>query len=119
MSFAGKRILVVEDDGLLAMELDLVLGDNGAVVVGPTHTVAESLAILADNAVDAAVLDVNLGSESSEPVADRLSETGTPFLYLSGHDAKRLPERHRERPLVSKPFLEHELLGTLTELLGG
>lgn len=116
MNFAGKTVLILEDDGLLAMELDVVLQDYGAVVVGPMYTVAETLAALANGPVDAAVLDVNLGQESSEPVADRLADAGTPFLYLSGHDAGRLPERHRDRPLVAKPFVERDLLARLNAL---
>ncbi len=116
MSLAGKRVLIVEDDGLLAMELDMVLSDSGAVVIGPARTVAESLAAIEEQ-VDFAVLDVNLGRESSGPVADRLEADGTPFLYLSGHDATKLPERHRTRPLVGKPFAERELLALIEVLL--
>lgn len=114
----GPRILIVEDDALLAMELEMILGDGGFTVAGQAVSVAEGLAAIEDGGVDAAVLDLNLGKDKSEAVADRLAEGGIPFLYVSGHGTEALPAAHRGRPLLGKPVSDAALVGTLNDLLG-
>lgn len=114
----ASSVLVVDDDALLAMELEMVLGEAGYRVLGPTATVRDSLVIIDGETIDAAVLDVTLQGERSDAIADRLAEDGVPFLFLSGHTVDILPKRHAERPLVSKPFREGRLLETLQALLG-
>jgi DNA-binding response OmpR family regulator len=99
------RILVVEDNYLVADDLRQRLQAAGAVVIGPVPSVAKTEALLRDHAeIDCAVLDVNLGEESVLPLADHLSERGVPFVFLSGYGRESLPLRFASAALLHKPF---------------
>jgi len=111
------NVLVVEDDALLAMELDMVLSDLGVGLIGPARSVADGLAAIAARTVDGAILDISLDRESSEPIADCLQSAGIPFFYLTGHSARHLPAKHRDRPLVGKPFDEPALIREIRSML--
>lgn len=110
----GLRVLVVEDDFLLADGLAEELVEHGLQIVGPVATVAQALAVLdAGTHVDAAILDVNIGGEMAFPVADWLAERGVPFLLASGYDAAALPLRFREARSCEKPYLVARILDAL------
>lgn len=100
---AGLRILVVEDEPLVAMLIEDLLLELGCKVIGPAATVAQALA-LADTGPDAALLDVNLGTEQSYPVADRLAADGVPFAFVTGYGRHGLTGPHTARPTIPKPF---------------
>lgn len=100
---AGLRILVVEDEPLVAMLIEDLLLELGCKVVGPAGTVAQALA-LADTRLDGALLDVNLGVEQSYPVADKLAADGVPFAFVTGYGRHGLTGQHTERPTIPKPF---------------
>ncbi len=101
----GRRILVVEDEYVLAQDLRLELEDAGAEVLGPAPSVAEALALLAREAPpDAAILDVNLGGELVFPVAEALRERGVPFMFATGYDRSSLPPAYADVPRCEKPF---------------
>ena len=85
-NFAGKRILVLEDEFLLAMEAAETLEELGAIVVGPAHRIDTALALLGEP-IDAALLDVNIGGVSSRLVAERLAELGVPVIFATGYGA--------------------------------
>lgn len=104
---AGKRILIVEDEPIVALLLEDMLTELGACAVGPAADVAGALAILEAQAVDAAVLDVNLGHERSDLVVDRLVERGTPFIFATGYGREHLAP-HVARVLV-KPYRLEQL----------
>jgi DNA-binding response OmpR family regulator len=101
---AGLRVLVVEDEAMVAMLIEDALIDLGCEVIGPVAGVAAALDLLEAEAVDAAVLDVNLGGEKVFPVADRLAESGTPFLFSTGYGVVGIQERHLDRPVLQKPY---------------
>lgn len=113
----APRVLVVEDEALIAMDVQDLLEDSGFEVLGPTDSVKESLEVLSCQVVDVAVLDLNLHRERSDMVADCLEDLGVPFLYLTGHRREVLPFRHRERPLVEKPFQRRRLIEGLRALI--
>jgi DNA-binding response OmpR family regulator len=113
----GHRVLIVEDNGLIALELERLLRDRGVKVVGPVSSVEGALSLVADGALGAAVLDLNLGGEDVSRVADVLAEAGTPFMFLTGHSKERVPARHRGRPLLLKPYAPARLLSMLASLL--
>ncbi|GAB6194768.1 response regulator [Lysobacter xanthus] len=101
----GLRLLLVEDEFVLALGLSDVLGDAGAVVLGPVATVEDALALVERvPEMDGAVLDVNLGDEVVYPVADALTARGIPFLFSTANDPGRLPERFARVPVCRKPF---------------
>ncbi len=103
------RILLVEDEPLVAMAIEDSLETQNVGVVGPAGTVAEALALIAQGGIDAALLDVTLRGERVDAVADALSVQGIPFLFTTGHGAAGLPTAHGDRPVLSKPFRESEL----------
>ena len=112
---AGKRVLVVEDEYLVALEVESVLLDAGCIVVGPFASVEEGLAAAEVEDVDIALLDVNVAGEMVFPVAYLLERAGTPFLFVTGYGEAILP---RDRPTweaCSKPFHPDELTKRLTQ----
>ena len=102
-ALAGLRILVVEDEPLVSMLIEDLLLDMGCVVIGPASTVAQALA-LAEQRLDAALLDVNLGAEQVYPVADALAAADVPFAFITGYGRHGLVGAHRDRPTIRKPF---------------
>ena len=113
----GQRILVVEDEWLIAEATQAVLTESGYVVVGPVPSVGEALALIASQPIDAAVLDVQLVREMSFPIAEALIERQVPFLFLSGFTLADLPERFRVFTLLRKPAGADMLVAQL-ECLG-
>lgn len=109
------RVLVVEDDPLVAWDIEAILQDAGCAVVGPVGRLSQALDLIAAAQIDVVLLDLNLGRDNSLPAADRLEEARIPFVFLSGHSADFLPERHRDRPLVAKPFHPRLLLDAILE----
>ena len=113
----GRRILVVEDEALVAMLVEDALLDAGAIVLGPAATVAEALGLLErEPAPDAAVLDLNLAGETSTPVANVLAERGVPFVVATGYGASGLPPGHAKVPVLAKPYDPDELTSALARL---
>lgn len=100
----GKRILVVEDDYIIAIDLALTLEECGAEVIGPAGSVADACELIAsEGRLDGAVLDINLGRERAFPIADELRARGVPFVFATGYDAWIIPDVYREVPRSEKP----------------
>lgn len=106
---AGRRILVVEDEGLVAMLIEDTLADLGCVVVGPTGRLDTALQLADDETLDAAILDVTVRGGKIYPVAERLLARGIPFVLASGYGDWALPETLRDQPRLTKPFTTAEL----------
>ena len=108
------RVLVVEDNALIALDVSRQLTDAGFQVVGPATSVTKALKLIADQGCDIAVLDVNLGDkETSEPIAHALRARGTPFIVLSGYMREQHPPGLQGAPVLSKPAEPGELVATL------
>jgi DNA-binding response OmpR family regulator len=107
----SKRVLVVEDEALLALEISEYLTDVGFEVVGPAASVARALKLITYPGCDIAILDVNLGSEHSEPIALALKARSIPFVVVSGNSLEHLPSGFSGAPLVSKPVSPSTFLG--------
>ena len=100
----GKRVLVVEDEPLLATDLAEELSELGAEVVGPVNSVRDALTLItADGTLNAAVLDIGLLDGQAYAVADALHGRGVPFVFLTGYDAEGIPEAYRDTPRCEKP----------------
>ena len=114
----STRILVVEDEVLIALQVASALEDEGFDVVGPCQSVAQALARLGGpDCCDAAVLDANLRSESAVPVARALAALGIPFVVTTGYDLNQLHMEMAAGPVISKPFSSEELIRQLRQLL--
>ena len=109
----SPRVLVVEDEGLIALEIAKILSDAGFEVVGPARSVSPALALIEKQGCDAAVLDVNLGDETSEAVAKKLRAARTPFITLSAYSRSQHPPVFAEAPVLFKPLRSELLLAEL------
>lgn len=104
------RILVVEDEFLVALDVEAMLAALGCDLAGPAATVEQAIALLASERVDAALLDINVGGKLVFPVAERLAGQGIPFAFATGYDAGSvLPDRFADRPVLRKPYDEEHL----------
>ena len=115
---AGSRILVAEDEIVIAMYVQTVLEENGAAVIGPCHSLPECLDLAAKENLTACILDMHLGPESSEPLARRLVERGVPILFYTGRAA---PDAIRSQwpnsSVLVKPADGHQLVEALLSLM--
>lgn len=113
----NARVLVVEDEIMVAALLEDRLLDLGCEVVGPAHRIEEALALLAFERIDAAVLDVNICGQMVFPVADALAEREVPFVFATAYGRGGLASPHEERTVLDKPYneraLEHALRAAL------
>ncbi|WP_292147081.1 response regulator [Mesorhizobium sp.] len=110
-------MLVVEDEALVAMLVEDMLGELGHEVVGPAMRLAPALKMAREEIFDFAILDVNLANEQSFPVAQLLQEKGTPFVFATGYGLRGLDERFRGIMTLQKPFLLQELADAISVLL--
>jgi CheY-like chemotaxis protein len=111
----GLRVLLVEDEYLIATDLADALRDAGAAVVGPAATVKRALDLIADIGcrLNFAILDVNLGNELVYPLADRLAARGIPFVFTTGYDQGSIPSAYANVPRYEKPIDRRQLMSCL------
>jgi len=114
-----KRILIVEDELMIRMLLEDMLSELGHSVAAEAARVEEALEAAKSADFDLAILDVNLNGEPISPVADVLAARGTPFVFATGYGERGLPESHRDRPTLKKPFQLEGLRQTLESALAG
>lgn len=114
--FSGCRILVVEDEPLIAFDLSSELEDAGAEIVAIAGTIEEALAAAKNGVIDLALLDGNLCGEPVDPVADALSARNIPFCFVSGYGRAHLPRAFPDTPVVEKPFRPEVLFSVLRKL---
>ena len=113
----GRRVLIVDDEYLIAMEVKRWLQRAGAEVVGPVPTVQRALDLIEDDGIDAAVLDLNLGGRATAfPIADRLSTLGVPHLFATGDVQISQGSGYEDRLRLEKPFVESELIRAVAQL---
>jgi CheY-like chemotaxis protein len=113
----GVRVLVVEDEYLVAVLIEEILESAGCVVTGPIPRLPEALDAVDRDTYDAAVLDINLGGDRIDPVAKALSKRNVPFAFVTGYGALGLPGDYAERPRLCKPFKIADLLGMVSNLV--
>ena len=113
----GARLLIVEDEYLLAREMADYFENLGVEIVGPVGTVAHALALIASSHIQIAVLDVNLRNERVYPVADLLTLKQIPFVFASGYGSELEPDAYAGAPRCIKPIEFAVLADTLGERL--
>ena len=113
----GRKILIVEDEGPIALNLASAVAQAGGIVIGPTPSVAGSFALMAEHTLDGALLDIRLRGETSFPLADVLAVLGIPFVFVSGLSSALMPYPHRDRPLFDKPYEAPHVIATLARLV--
>ncbi len=106
---ANRRVLVVEDEVLIGMLLEDMLGDLGYKVAASASRFEEAAKLARESEIDLAILDVNLNGREVYPVADILAERGIPFLFATGYGERGLPSAHQHRPTLQKPFQQDAL----------
>jgi DNA-binding response OmpR family regulator len=112
------RILLVEDEALIAMMLEDMLKQSGVIVLGPVGTAAEALASIEQNSLDCAILDYKLVDGSSRRVADALVERNVPFVFASGYDSSVIDSRYPNAPFLEKVFDRAQLLAAISAIRG-
>lgn len=108
-----KRVLLVEDELLIAIALESTLKELGFDVIASVTGVSSALQVIGRERVECAVLDVNLGSQRIDAVADALAARNCPFIFMTGYAATDVPPRHRDRTVLQKPFRLEQLLAAL------
>ena len=114
---ARPRVLVVEDEYLIRMLLEDMLEELGYDMAAGVGTVSEASEAASNGDFHAAILDVNLDGQEIYPVADILAERGLPFVFVTGYGERSLPDPHRGRPALQKPFQAEQLRVALADLL--
>lgn len=117
---AGLRILLVEDEAMVAMIIEDTLTDLGCEVVGPMSSLERALAAAQTaERIDGAFLDVNLRGELVYPVADALLARGVPFAFVTGYGEKGVDARYRGAPVLTKPFMPETVEQLVTRHMAG
>lgn len=112
------NVLILEDEGLIAMHLATFFGRHGYTIVGPAGTCPDALDLLQAQNVDVGILDLLIGDETCGTVADALNDRDIPWLITTGFDVRSLPKRYQNVPLFAKPVLNNVLLDEVEKLIG-
>ncbi len=116
---AGKSALLVEDSLIIALDAEDILTRLGAAGVATAATVQDALRAIESSTPDVALLDINLGDQTSFPIADRLDALGVPFMFATGYgEQAQLPDAHAARRVVQKPYTMENVARVLAELIG-
>ena len=113
----GKRIIVIEDEALIALDIEQAVTDAGCEVVGYGRTVKQGLELIETKGCDGAVLDANLNGESARPILERLKADDLPYVVVSGYSRDQLDFLDDATILVSKPFSMNELVSSIRQHL--
>lgn len=105
----GLRVLIVEDESLVALLLEDMLAELGHTVIGPVAHVKKALDMIQREEIDLAILDVNINGENTYSIADVLAARNVPFLFSTGYDKESLHGSHQDRPTLQKPFPRQDL----------
>ncbi len=116
--FPGTRVLIVEDEALIAMLIEDYLDDLGCEIVGTASRLEDGLRKATDLQIDVAVLDINLAGTLSYPIAEVLSARNIPFIFASGYGLTALPQGLTGTPVLPKPYEQKTLVDALIGVLG-
>src|SRR5215472_17965196 len=115
---AGRRVLIVEDEAMIAGLIQSILSAAGWSVVGPVATLERALETIERGRLDAALLDVRVNGHDAFAVADVLMKRNVPFIFVSGFTRKQMPPRYRDCAYITKPFTPDAILALLEGVVG-
>jgi hypothetical protein len=115
----GRRLLIAEDEYMIALDMAEFFKNAGAEVIGPAGSVKDALALVVSEGgrLDGALLDVNLHNDKIYPVAEALSAEGVPFVFTTGYDANSIPQAYADVPRCDKPVDIHRLARLLSNAM--
>ncbi len=113
---SGLRVLLVENENLVALLLEDMLAELGHTVVGPVARLDKALEMAQREAFDVAILDVHINGGDAYPIAEALAARGIPFVFSTGSGKESLRAPYNDRPALQKPFQRHDLQKLFAEL---
>jgi DNA-binding NtrC family response regulator len=113
----GRRILIVEDEVMVSMMPANLVAEAGAVVIGPTGTTTKALALIEQEVIHCAVLDVRLLDGMSVPVAEALAARGIPFVVATGYRPETIPPGYNGAPVLRKVYLSDQVIEAIADIL--
>jgi DNA-binding NtrC family response regulator len=117
MPLSGYHILIVEDEALIALDLEQALTDLHAVVVGSVNNVGDARKLVSESEIDCAVLDVHLGVESVAALLPELDARHIPRVFMTAHPEQNLPKEWRVWPVLQKPMVRSRLLSAIERVI--
>jgi CheY-like chemotaxis protein len=114
---SGKRVLVIEDEPLVAMDIASRLSEAGCEVIGPAGTLELARSFIESAEIDAALVDANLAGDPVDELAAALTRRKVPFAFVTGYGREALPQGFREAAMIGKPFTEKALLATIERIV--
>jgi DNA-binding response OmpR family regulator len=115
-SLKGRRVLVVEDEAVTSLMIADTLKEAGCIVVGPVATIRDALALIESEALDCAILDIELADGKAGPVAEALVKRGVRFVLATGYDPQVIDPQYSKAPVVPKAFDLKELLDAVEDI---
>jgi CheY-like chemotaxis protein len=115
----NRKVLVVEDEMMIAMLIEDMLDEFGCKLVGPATNVPRALELIGKESIAVAVLDLNLDGKDTYAIADALQRKNVPFIFATGYGSTGLRQEYGNRPVLQKPFQARDLETALTEALNG
>jgi len=119
LSIKGKRILVIEDEPLVSMDIETCLAESGSIVVGPANNVTLARQLIESESFDGALVDANLAGEPVDEIANALLARRIPFVFLTGYGRDSLPAAFRETGIIGKPYTREQLVAAAGQMLNG
>jgi len=116
---SNRKVLVVEDEMMIAMLIEDMLDEFGCKLVGPATNVPRALELIGKETVDVAVLDLNLDGKDTYAIADALRHNNVPFIFATGYGSTGMRPEYGDRPVLQKPFQAKDLETALAEALAG
>ena len=113
----GRCVLIVEDEYLLANDLEREFRPAGINILGPVPTLLQAMALVQDQAIDLAVLDIALDGDNVYPLADALIGRNVPVLFVTGYDRSDIPSRYSDVPVCQKPVGPGEVIAALRRIV--
>lgn len=110
----GCKVLVVEDEMMIAMLIEDMLEELGCELIGPASNVKRALELIASETIEIALLDVNLDGQATDAIAHELQRRGVPFVFATGYGATGVPKQYNDRAVLQKPFQKTDLAAALS-----